>query len=223
MMRRFFLGRSIRFSIVYLLLLSFLRVGFAADSNAKNLAPLEDKIGQAKILYYDFQFKQSEQLLQDVIANLMLLDSSTAVNSSLSDAYLLMALTQNAQDKDKAMQNSLYQAVSYSPDRTLTKGQYSPKIISQFEKAKQKYLLAQNQVPTSLSAKASDLNSSSTAFASKSGKNPSKKPFYKTWPFFVILGIVVAGGAAGAAIALGGGGSGGGGPTGPTTVGGTPQ
>ncbi|MBF0492897.1 MAG: PEGA domain-containing protein [Deltaproteobacteria bacterium] len=35
-----------------------------------------------------------------------------------------------------------------------------------------------------------------------------QKPFYKTWPFYLILGAVVAGGGAGAAMALKGGGGG---------------
>lgn len=218
-MRQYFLGKSGSCVVVYLVLLSFLRLGIAADSNAKLLSPLEEKIGQAKILYYEFQFKQSETLLQETITQLQALNPSAAVNSDLSEAYLHLALAQDAQSKTKEMRESIYQSVSYDPSRVLSKGQYSPSIITQFEKAKQKYLLAQAEKPNPLSLNSSDLQKSSNGLAAD--KSTTKKPFYKTWPFFLILGVVVAGGAAGAAIALGGGGGGGG--SGPVTVGGTPQ
>jgi len=45
------------------------------------------------------------------------------------------------------------------------------------------------------------------------------KPFYKRWPFFLIIGVVVAGGGAGAAFALTRSGT----PTGSATIGGPPQ
>lgn len=219
-MRHYFLGKSGRGLVVCLVLLSFLRLGIAADSNAKFLSPLEEKIGQAKILYYEFQFKQSETLLQETIAQLQALNSSPAVKSDLSEAFLHLALAQDAQSKTKAMQDSIYQSVSYDPSRVLSKGQYSPSIIAQFEKAKQKYILTQTAKPNNLSLNSSDVKKSSSSLTTD--KATTKKPFYKTWPFFLILGVVVAGGAAGAAIALGGGGGGGGG-SGPVTVGGTPQ
>jgi PEGA domain-containing protein len=53
-----------------------------------------------------------------------------------------------------------------------------------------------------------------TDFASEGPKE--KKPFYKKWPFFVAIGVVVAGAGAGTAFALKGGG--GGSDSGPVTV-----
>jgi hypothetical protein len=45
------------------------------------------------------------------------------------------------------------------------------------------------------------------------------KPFYKKWPFYLLIGLAVAGGGAGAALALSGGGN----STGSATLGGAPQ
>lgn len=219
-MRAYFRSGSVRVLVLYLVLFCFLRTSFSAEINLKTLTPLEEKIGQAKILYYDFHFNESERLLNETIASLQGLPPAPAVSHDLSEAYLHLALAQDAQDKTREMQASLYQCVSYEPSRNLDPATYSPKIVTQFKKAKQKFLLSQ------ASETSNKLNVS--AAEGKQNLNPlhppdqkAKKPFYKTWPFFVILGVVVAGGAAGAAIALGGGGGGGGG--GPATVGGTPQ
>jgi len=220
-MRAYFRSGSVRLLVLYLVLFCFLRTSFAAEINPKTLSPLEEKIGQAKILYYDFHFKESERLLSETIASLQALPPAPAVNHDLSEAYLHLALAQDAQDKTREMQASLYQCVSYEPSRNLDPATYSPKIITQFKKAKQKFLLAPSaETSSKLNVSAAEAKQSANALSS-SDKKP-KKPFYKTWPFFVILGVVVAGGAAGAAIALGGGGGGGSG-SGPATVGGTPQ
>ncbi len=221
MLETFRLGFFTKFISVFLSLF-LLHVSFAAEKNSKDLASLEEKIGQAKILYYDFQFKKSEQLLDEVIESLKTMPSSSAVNHDLSEAYLRLALTQDAQSQSKQMQESLYQCVAYEASRELEPSQFAPTIIAQFNKAKQKFLLAQNQssATSKLVLQSSDVKqkNESQPFGQKSEK---KKSFFKTWPFFLIIGLVVAGGAAGAAIALGGGG--GGGAPGPVTVGGTPQ
>ncbi len=215
--------RNCFFKILALILTTFFtRVALGADNLSKTLAPLEEKIGQAKILYYDFEFQKSEALLNEVITSLQSLPSSAAVNHDLSEAYLKLALAQDAQNKTKQMQDSLYQCVSYEPTRELQKSQYAPSVIAQFNKAKQKYLLTNTSPNNHLSLKSKDVSSSKTESQPLS-QNAKKKPFYKTWPFFLIIGLVVAGAGAGAAIALGGGGGSGGGGTGPATVGGTPQ
>ncbi len=206
--------------VAVFLITFFTQVSVATEKKSKDLLALEEKIGQAKILYYDFQFKKSEQVLNEVIQALKLLPASASVNHDLSEAYLRLALTQDAQSKP--MQEALYQCVAYEPSRELKVGDYAPTMIAQFNKAKQKFLLAQNQGASTskLALQSSDVKqkNESQPFGQKSEK---KKSFFKSWPFFVILGLVVAGGAAGAAIALGGGGGGGG--SGPATVGGTPQ
>ncbi len=203
----------------------FARLSFAFDQIPKGLSPLEEKIGQAKILYYDFQFKKAEELLNETIVSLRTLLPSPVVNHDLSEAYLNLALTQDAQDKSKLMTESLYEAVSFEPTRELDSSKYAPTFISQFNKTKQKYLATNTVSTSSLVVSSQDLSSKKLKPESQPlTQNSKKKPFYKTWPFFLILGLVVAGGGAGAAIALSGhGGGGGGGSTGPVTVGGTPQ
>ncbi len=51
----------------------------------------------------------------------------------------------------------------------------------------------------------------------------NQKPFYKTWPFYLILGAVIAGGGAGAAMAFSGGSSAPVAPTGSASVAGVPN
>ena len=202
----------------------FARISFASDSLSKSLILLEEKIGQAKILYYDFQFQKSEKLLNEVIDSLKALPNSPAVNHDLSEAYLRIALNQDAQSQAKPRQDSLYQSVSYEPNRELDPSQIAPSVIAQFNKAKQKYLLTNVGVTNNLSLSSKDVPSKKSKSESQAlSQNSKKKSFFKTWPFFLIVGLVVAGAGAGAAIALSGGGGSGGGGSGPATVGGTPQ
>ncbi|GEM_PF-2685274 len=215
--------QSFRIIVTHLVLLCFLRVTLAADLSLKSLSPLEEKIGQAKILYYDFHFKESETLLKDVISSLQALSPSPFIHHDLSEAYLHLALTQDAQNKSKEVNHSLFQAVSYEPNRELDPLIYSPSIVGQFNKAKQRWAKEQSENLPGLKV-GSGASSSIKTESFSSQKKYEKKPFYKTWPFFLLLGLAVAGGAAGAAVALGGGGGGGGsGGSGPVTVGGTPQ
>lgn len=213
--------------VACLILCSFLRVSIAAENPSKLLQALEEKIGQANILFYELKFARSEELLNEVITALKALPSSPAVNHDLSEAYLRLAITQNSLDKFKPMQESFYQSASYEPTRELKTGDFPPSVIAQFNKAKQKFLLTQNQgvSNSNLALQSSDLKKQKSESQPLAQKSEKKKSFFKSWPFFLILGLAVAGGAAGAAIALGGGGGGGsgGGSSGPVTVGGTPQ
>lgn len=211
--------------IAMFLVVFFTQVGLANEKKSKDILALEEKIGQAKILYYNFQFKKSEDLLNEVIVSLKNMSPSPVVNHNLSEAYLRLALNQDAQSLSKQMQESLYQSVTYEPTRELKTEDFAPSVIAQFNKAKQKYLLSQGMMgnKSDLSLKSSDVKKQKGE-SQPLGQNTEKKKksFFKSWPFFVLLGVVVAGGAAGAALALGGGGGGGGG-SGPVTVGGTPQ
>lgn len=205
-LRKFF--RIFRSIIVYLVVLSFVRISFA-DTSVHRLSDAEDKIVQAKVLYYDLQFDDSKKLLEEVISSLNFLPKTNIVNRNLSEAYLTLALNQFAQSESKDMKDSLFQSVNYEPNRELDPVKYPPSFIDLFNDAKQRHLIAKTVRISKLSG--------------KDEKNEKiKKPFYKTWPFYVIIGVVVAGGAAGTALALGGGG-GGNLPVGPVTAGGTPQ
>ncbi len=201
--------KLLRSAITYLLLFSFVRLACAADIPPNTFTEFQDKISKAETLYYDLEYKDSEKLLNETILALDALPKTPEGDHCLKDAYLVLAFNQFAQSKNKEMNKSLAQAVTYEPERDLDSFKYPPTFIKLFNQQKDKYLLAQANLPK------------------KEKSKKEKKPFYKTWPFFLLVGVVVAGGGAGAAIALSGGGGGGGGngggASGPVTVGGTPQ
>lgn len=193
-------------TVVYLLLvLNLSRLAFAADVSTQSLFNPEEKILQATNLYYDSQFNNSKKLLSDVISTLTTLPKTVVVKHNLSEAYLLIALNQFAQSETEKMNDSLLQSVVHEPNREVDPIKYPPSFIQSFINVKRSYLL---------------LTQSGHTSKSEGKRIKEKKPFYKTWPFFVIVGAVVAGGAAGTAMALGGGG---GNSSTPVTLGGTPQ
>ncbi len=206
-------------SVLYLTLFSFLRVALASDlSIQQDLSLYEIKLDDARKLYYDFRIPQSERAYKAAIDELLIYSATPGRNHLLSEAYSRLAVVQDAQWKIKESRESMYESASYEPTRALDPMQYSPRMRDEFNAAREKFLLAQS---------ASAAVAVKTAKADKTKDDKSKKKsFFKSWPFFVIVGVVVAGAGAGTAVALssgGGGGSSGGGTgtgTGTVTVGG---
>lgn len=201
--------RFLSSAVTYILLFSFFRLALAAELPVNTFSEFQDKISKAETLYYDLQFKDSEKLLRETITALDALPKTPESEHCLKDAYVTLALNQFAQSRNKEMNQSLAQAVTYEPVRELDPLKYPPMFIGFYNKQQEKYLLAQAQLPE------------------KEKSKKEKKPFYKTWPFYLLVGVVVAGGGAGAALGLSGGGGGsassGGNPSGPVTIGGTPR
>ncbi len=186
-------------SIVYLTLFSFLQVTLASDlSIQQDLSFYQIKLDDAHKLYYDFRISQSERAYKATIDGLLFLSATPGRNHLLSEAYSRLAVVQDAQWKIKDSRESMYQSASHEPTRALDPMQYSPRMRDEFNAAREKFLLDQktNAVASAKMAKAKE-------------DKTRKKSFFKSWPFFLIVGVVVTGAAAGTAVALSGGGGGG--------------
>ncbi|MBN2381884.1 hypothetical protein JXQ70_03290 [bacterium] len=175
--------------VVFMLLASTVISG-AEEVSEQALEQAAQHIKKGIELYQESDFNQAIVELNSGLEILEKSISSIKAAKELVNAHLHLGLAYIGVNNNTEAKNQFKEIVRLEPDYTLDSGAYSQKVVSLFNEAKAEYL---SQV---VSQRQTEQAALETAGETPSEPAPAKKPYYKKWWFWTLIGAGAVGIAA---------------------------